>query len=101
MTVPSRALGDAVTAGVGAGPVEVARIGWRRARSFNLFNRGTRSWTGALAAVWFWPLETLVVAVSGGSVRRLGGASMTLTDGARPRVNPAAMLMAVLLLLAA
>ncbi len=101
MTVPSRSLGEAVTVGVGVGPVEAARIGWRRARSFNVLNRGARSWTGALVAAWLWPVETLLVAASGGSVRRLGGASMTLADGARPRMNPAVLLTAVLLLLAA
>lgn len=99
MTVPSRSLGEAVTADAGTGPVEAARIGWRRARSFNVLNRGVRSRAGALVAVWLWPLETLLVAASGDAVRRLGGASMTLTDGARPRVSPPVMLTAVLLLL--
>jgi len=100
MTVPFRSLGEAVTVGVGVGPVEAARIGWRRARSFNVLNRGAPSWTGVLVAAWLWPVETLLVAANGENLRRLGGASMTLADGARPRMNPAVMLTAILLLLA-
>ena len=104
MTAGFRSLDDAtpdtVAAGVGAGPVEATLIGWRRARSFNVFNRGARSWTGALMAGWLWPMETLVVAASGGNVRRLDGASMTVSGGARPRLRPAVMLTAGVLLLA-
>ena len=51
-------------------------------------------------AGWLWPMETLVVAVSGGNVRRLDGASMTVSGGARPRLRPAVMLAAGVLLLA-
>jgi hypothetical protein len=68
---------------MGAGPVEAARIGWRRARSFNGLNRGARSPAGALLAPWWWPVETLLVASNAGNVRTLGGASMTLSDGTR------------------
>ena len=77
-----------MTAGVGVGPLEAARIGWRRARSFNGLNRGARSPAGALLAPWWWPVETLLVAVDAGNVRTLGGASMTLSDGTRRRSWP-------------
>lgn len=99
MTAQPRSRSEVATAGVGAGPAEAVRIGWRRARSFNVFNRGARSWTGALIPVWLWPMDTLVVAASGGHVRRLGGASMTLTDGTAPRLSRPVLVTAGLLLL--
>ena len=76
------------TAAVGVGLLQAARIGWRRARAFNGLNRGARSPAGALIAPWWWPVETLLVAVDAGNVRTLGGASMTLSDGTRRRSWP-------------
>ncbi|GGM09562.1 hypothetical protein [Nakamurella endophytica] len=93
-------LREPLTAARGAGPIEAARIGWRRARSFNLLNRGAHSWTGALIAAWLWPFETMIVALNWGRLRRLDGASMTLTDGTSPRMSRPVVLTAVALLLA-
>lgn len=93
-------LSEPATAARGAGPVEVARIGWRRARAFNVLNRGARSPAAALIAPWMWPAETMVVAASWGHLRRLGGASMTLTDGTSPRMSRPVMLTVAALLLA-
>lgn len=83
---------------VGADPVEVLRIGWRRARSFNVLNPGARSWTGVLIAPWVWPLDTLVVAITSGNLRRRAGASMTLTGATSPQVQRPALLAAVALM---
>lgn len=91
---------DRDRAEVGAGPVEVLRIGWRRARSFNVLNPGARSWTGVLIAPWVWPLDALVVGVTSGKVRRRAGASLTLTGGTSLQVQWLALLAAVAVTLA-
>ena len=100
VTVRHGSPSGSATALVGAGPLEVARIGWRRARAFNVLNRGPRSWGGVLIAPWLWPVETAVVARNVGHVRTLGGASMTLSDGTRRSSRPV-MLLAGLLAVAA
>ena len=74
---------------VGAGSLaQAACIAWRRARSFNFLQPGAPNRAGALIAPWLWPVELFGVAVEAPRIRRLGGASMTLTGATRGRAGP-------------
>lgn len=77
---------------------DAAAIAWRRSRSFNLLSRGSGR-AGVILAPWLWPMELLTVAIQAGHIRRLGGASMTLTDGSRRRPNFGVLAFAVMVLL--
>lgn len=74
---------------VGAGSLaQAACIAWRRARSFNFLQPGAPNRAGALIAPWLWPVELFGVALEAPRIRRLGGASMTLTGATRGRADP-------------
>ncbi len=76
-------------AAVGAGSLaHAARIAWRRSRSFNFLQPGSPNRAGALIAPWLWPVELFGVALEAPRIRRLGGASMTLTGATRGRADP-------------
>ena len=73
----------------GAGSLtDAARIAWQRARSFNFLQPGAPTRAGALIAPWFWPFELFGAAREAPRIRRLGGASMTLTGATRGRADP-------------
>gem|GEM_PF-2393534 len=73
----------------GAGSLtHAARIAWQRARSFNFLQPGAPTRAGALIAPWLWPIELFGVAREAPRIRRLGGASMTLTGATRGRADP-------------
>src|SRR6478752_2056590 len=89
-TEPQQPCTPAVPAAVGAGGVvHAARIAWRRARSFNILQPGPPTRAGALLGPWLWPFELLGVAHEAPRIRRLSGASVTLTGAARGRPDPA------------
>lgn len=74
---------------VGAGSLaQAACIAWRRARSFNFLQPGAPNRAGALIAPWLWPVELFGVALEAPRIRRLGGASVTLTGATRGRADP-------------
>lgn len=76
-------------AAVGAGSLaHAAGIAWRRASRFNFLQPGGPSRAGALIAPWLWPVELFGVALEAPRIRRLGGASMTLTGATRGRADP-------------
>lgn len=79
----------------GAGTVaQAGRIAWHRARSFNFLQPGRPTRIGALIAPWLWPVELLGIARESSRIRRLGGASMTLTGAIRGRAEPTILLAA-------
>ena len=92
-----RSTGDGVMAA--GGPVETARLGWQRARLFSVLARSPRSWAGVLTAPWVWPAEMLMVALSGGQVRRLAEASMTVAGAAPAKRKGRVVGLAVLVVL--
>lgn len=81
---------------MGAGTLTHAgRIAWQRARSFNFLQPSAPTRTGALIAPWLWPIELIGVAREAPRIRRLDGASMTLTGATRGRANRVILLTAV------
>ena len=74
---------------LGAGNLaHAAWIAWQRARNFNFLQPQAPNRAGALIAPWLWPVELFGVALEAPRIRRLGGASMTLTGATRDRADP-------------
>lgn len=83
------------TPATGAGTVaQAGRIAWHRARSFNFLQPGPPTRIGALVAPWLWPIELFGIARESPRIRRLGGASMTLTGAVRGHADPTILLAA-------